>query len=77
MLYEVITGVDTLKLSGEKIPRRIPAEADIRSLLKALVIWHGQDLHLSSGAIPSIRVDGEIKRLDIPALKPAEVESIV
>jgi len=70
-------GVDTLRLSGEKIPRRIPAEADIRSLLKALVIWNGQDLHLSSGAIPSIRVDGEIKRLDIPALKPAEVESMV
>ncbi len=70
-------GVDTLKISGEKTPREIPAESDIRSLLKALVTWHGQDLHLSSGAIPSIRLDGEIKRLDIPALKPAEVESMV
>jgi twitching motility protein PilT len=70
-------GVDTLKLVGEKLPREIPAESDIRSLLRALVNWHGQDLHLSSGAIPSIRVDGEIKRLDIPALKPAEVESMV
>jgi twitching motility protein PilT len=70
-------GVDTLKLVGEKLPREIPAESDIRSLLRALVNWHGQDLHLSSGAIPSIRVDGEIKHLDIPALKPAEVESMV
>jgi len=70
-------GEDTLKLSGETLPREIPAESNIRSLLKALVIWHGQDLHLSSGAIPSIRVDGEIKRLDIPALKPVEVESMV
>jgi twitching motility protein PilT len=70
-------GVDTLKLSGEKLPRDIPAESNIGSLLKALVAWHGQDLHLSSGAIPSIRVDGEIKRLGIPVVKPAEVESMV
>ena len=70
-------GVGTLKLSGEKMPRRIPAESDITSLLKALVSWHGQDLHLSSGAIPSIRVDGEMRRLDIPALKPPEVEAMV
>ncbi|HBX43349.1 MAG TPA: hypothetical protein DEH27_05955, partial [Deltaproteobacteria bacterium] len=54
-------GVGTLKLSGEKMPRRIPAESDITSLLKALVTWHGQDLHLSSGAIPCIRVDGEMR----------------
>jgi len=70
-------GVELLRISGEKMPREIPAESDIRSLLKALVTWHGQDLHLSSGAIPSIRVDGEIKRLDIPALKPVDVESMV
>jgi twitching motility protein PilT len=70
-------GVSTMKLSGEKLPRQIPAEGNITSLLKALVTWHGQDLHLSSGAIPSIRVDGEMRRLDIPALKPAEVESMV
>ena len=70
-------GVTTLKLSGEKLPRQIPAESDVGSLLKALVTWHGQDLHLSSGAIPSIRVDGEMRRMDIPALKPTEVESMV
>ena len=70
-------GATTLKLSGEKLPRQIPAENNVASLLKALVTWHGQDLHLSSGAIPSIRVDGEMRRLDIPALKPAEVESMV
>ena len=42
-----------------------------------LVVWNGQDLHLSSGAIPSIRVDGEIRRMDIPALKASDVESMV
>ncbi len=70
-------GVEPLKLRGDRMPRQIPSESDIRSLLRALVVWHGQDLHLSSGAIPSIRVDGEIRRLDIPALKPADVEAMV
>jgi twitching motility protein PilT len=70
-------GVKTLKLSGEKPQQRIPVEANSESLLKALVTFHGQDLHLSAGAIPSLRVDGEIRRLDIPALKPTEVESMV
>jgi twitching motility protein PilT len=70
-------GVNTLKLSEDRPQRRIQPEGNITSLLKALVTWHGQDLHLSSGAIPSLRVDGEIRRLDIPALKPAEVESMV
>ncbi len=69
-------GVSALKLSGEKLPRQIPVEGNITGLLKALVTWLGQDLHLSSGAIPSIRVDGEMRRLDIPALKSAEVESM-
>jgi twitching motility protein PilT len=70
-------GVEPLRLSGEALPRQIPAESDIKSLLKTLVTWNGQDLHLSSGAIPSIRVDGEIRRLDIQALRPADVEAMV
>ncbi|MGZ8449751.1 MAG: PilT/PilU family type 4a pilus ATPase [Candidatus Deferrimicrobiaceae bacterium] len=70
-------GVKTLKLAGEKPQRRISVEANAASLLKALVTFHGQDLHLSAGAIPSLRVDGEIRRLGIPALKPTEVESMV
>ena len=70
-------GVEPLRLTGEKLPRQIPAESDVKGLLKMLVVWNGQDLHLSSGAVPSIRVDGEIRRMDIPALKPADVESMV
>ncbi len=77
VIKEINYGTDTLRLSGERSSRQIEAEGNIASLLGALVIWHGQDLHLSSGAIPSIRVDGEIRRLDIPALTPAEVKSMV
>ncbi len=77
MLQNTEYGVDTLKLRGEMTPQRIEAEGNIKSLLRALVTWHGQDLHLSSGAIPSIRVDGEFRRLEIPALTPTDVESMV
>ncbi len=77
LIQSVGYGKKTLKLAGEKAQRRIQAEANTTSLLKSLVTWQGQDLHLSAGAIPSLRVDGEIRRLDIPALKPSEVESMV
>jgi twitching motility protein PilT len=70
-------GVKPLKLQGGRTPGRERVEKTLPGLLRALVSWNGQDLHLSAGAIPSIRVDGEIRRLDIPALKPAEVEHMV
>ncbi|HEU5359999.1 MAG TPA: PilT/PilU family type 4a pilus ATPase [Candidatus Deferrimicrobiaceae bacterium] len=70
-------GENTLRFLMEKLPRHIPAESSITSFLQALVTWRGQDLHLSSGAIPSIRVDGEIRRLENPALKSPEVEEMV
>ncbi len=70
-------GTETLRFSAGKPPRIIRAERNLTSLLELLVGWNGQDLHLSSGAIPSIRLDGEIRRLDLPALKPNEVEEMV
>lgn len=52
-------------------------ENTLASMLSALLSWKGQDLHLSAGAIPSIRVDNEIRRLNLPVLKPAEVEQMI
>ncbi len=71
-------GTTNLKLLGEKELRKaVKVEKNLESLLEALVSWKGQDLHLSAGAIPSIRVDNEIRRLSLPALKPGEVEQMV
>jgi twitching motility protein PilT len=71
-------GTVNLKLHGEKgLRNTVKVEKNLESLLEALVSWKGQDLHLSAGAIPSIRVDNEIRRLSLPALKPAEVEQMV
>ena len=67
----------TLRIKGERHPRTMKVENNLASLLKALVSWKGQDLHLSAGAVPSVRVDDEIWRLALPPLKPAEIEQIV
>ncbi|MGE5248000.1 MAG: PilT/PilU family type 4a pilus ATPase [Verrucomicrobiota bacterium] len=56
---------------------RNDGENNLAAMLGLLLSWKGQDLHLSAGAIPSIRVDNEIRRLNFPALKPAEVEQMV
>jgi twitching motility protein PilT len=72
-------GTTTLNLQSGKESRKfaVRLEKSMASLLEVLVSWKGQDLHLSAGAIPSIRVDNEIRRLALPALKPAEIEQML
>ncbi|HEX9205277.1 MAG TPA: PilT/PilU family type 4a pilus ATPase [Candidatus Deferrimicrobiaceae bacterium] len=71
-------GTSPLKLDAEKeASRRTKVELTLSGMLSALLSWKGQDLHLSAGAIPSVRVDNEIRRLDLPALKPSELEQMV
>jgi twitching motility protein PilT len=52
-------------------------EGDMTSLLKLLVAWHGQDLHLSVGAIPAVRMDNEMKRLTLPPVTEAQLEGMI
>jgi twitching motility protein PilT len=69
------------------VPLRLEADAgaskqsevenNLAAMLRLLLAWKGQDLHLSAGAIPSIRVDNEIRRLGLPALKPSEIEEMI
>jgi twitching motility protein PilT len=66
-------------------PLALPAEVcldakvdgDITSLLRLLVNWKGQDLHLSAGAIPAIRIDNEMKRLTLPPVSAAALEELL
>jgi twitching motility protein PilT len=51
--------------------------ADISQLLAFAVKNNASDLHLSSGVPPMIRVDGDIKRINMPALTHKEVHSMV
>ncbi|MEE9141336.1 MAG: type IV pilus twitching motility protein PilT [Gammaproteobacteria bacterium] len=50
---------------------------DIAQLLAFAVKQGASDLHLSSGVPPIIRVDGEIKRLNMPSLEHKETHAMV
>src|SRR6266403_1579139 len=50
---------------------------DIAQLLAFAVKNNASDLHLSAGVPPMIRVDGDIKRINMPALVHKEVHSMV
>ena len=50
---------------------------DIAQLLAFAVKNHASDLHLSAGVPPMIRVDGDMKRVNMPALSHKEVHGMV
>src|SRR3990167_1528108 len=50
---------------------------DITELLAFSVKNKASDLHLSAGLPPMIRVDGDVRRLNIPALDHKAVHSLV
>ncbi len=70
-------GTVPFELKPETVRVTEPLGEDVDSLLATLIESGGQDLHLSAGAIPSIRVDNELKRLNFPALSPGQMENMV
>jgi twitching motility protein PilT len=50
---------------------------DVAQLLSFAVKNNASDLHLSGGVPPMIRVDGDIKRVNMPALTHKDVNSMV
>src|SRR6187399_3171119 len=50
---------------------------DVAQLLAFAVKNHASDLHLSAGVPPMIRVDGDMKRVNMPALSHKKVHSMV
>ncbi len=50
---------------------------DITELLAFSVKQNASDLHLSAGVPPMIRVDGEIRKVNMPALEHKEVHSLI
>lgn len=49
----------------------------IEKYLEIVVKQRGSDLHLSAGLPPVVRIDGNLQRMDVPALKPEEVELLL
>ncbi|MCG8489542.1 MAG: twitching motility protein PilT, partial [Chromatiales bacterium] len=50
---------------------------DIAELLAFSVKHNASDLHLSAGLPPMIRVDGDIRRINVPALEHKVVHALV
>ena len=50
---------------------------DIAELLEFSVKHNASDLHLSAGVPPMIRIDGDVRKLGVPALEHAEVHRLV
>ncbi|GLT17144.1 twitching motility protein PilT [Vibrio zhanjiangensis] len=50
---------------------------DIAELLDFSVKHNASDLHLSSGVSPMVRIDGEVRKLGVPALNHAEVHRLI
>jgi twitching motility protein PilT len=50
---------------------------DITDLLAFSVQQSASDLHLSVGLPPMIRVDGDVRRVNVPAQDHAEVQALV
>src|SRR6476659_990992 len=49
---------------------------NLPDLLKATQELGGSDLHLSMGSPPQVRVDGHLKRLDVPDLTPDSIKAL-
>ena len=49
---------------------------NLPDLLKATLELGGSDLHLSIGSAPQVRVDGHLRRLDLPVLTPDVIKSL-
>ncbi|MGY4027263.1 type IVa pilus ATPase TapT [Aeromonas rivuli] len=50
---------------------------DITELLAFSVKHNASDLHLSAGVPPMIRVDGEVRKINLPALDQREVHALI
>jgi len=50
---------------------------DITELLAASVSLGASDLHLSAGLAPMVRIDGEVRALDQPAVGPTQVAQLL
>src|SRR5690606_21549660 len=66
-----------LHVAGCHHPQCRGARMDIAELLAFSVKNKASDLHLSAGMPPMIRVDGDVRRINIPALDHKAVHALV
>lgn len=64
-------------MQEEDQPAEKRGPMDITQLLTFAVKQNASDLHLSSGVEPMIRVDGDVKRINLPPLEHKQVHAMV
>jgi twitching motility protein PilT len=57
-------------------PERV-TQPSVVPFLQALSELYGSDLHCKVGSPPRVRIDGKLRRLQVPALTPADTEAMV
>src|SRR4029077_10977660 len=62
---------------GERAQKGIATAMDITELLAFSAKQGASDLHLSAGLPPMIRVDGDVRRINLPPLEHREVHALV
>ncbi len=50
---------------------------DIAELLEFSVKHNASDLHLSAGVPPMVRIDGEVRKLGVPAFTHSDVHRLI
>jgi twitching motility protein PilT len=58
-------------------PARTPGLLDIEPFLRALIECGGSDLHIKVGSPPRVRIDGRLRKLQAPVLRPEDTEHMV
>ncbi len=53
-----------------------PKHLDIKKLLKSVLAFKSSDLHLVPGSEPQIRIDKELRALNLPILSASEIEQM-
>ena len=66
-----------LKLASQADAESTMEDRSLRAMLRAMVDGRGQDLFLTAGAIPAIRVDNELVRLPMEPMDADELSSVV
>src|SRR5471032_3102024 len=51
--------------------------ATLPELLKTVLEMGGSDLHITTASPPQIRVNGHLKRLEMPDMQPSETKALV
>ena len=80
----VVTPADVVKAGQPPAPSGLQAPADsaglsytILDLLMDAVGRSASDLHLTAGAPPHLRIDGELQALELPVLSPSDIKGLV